>query len=67
MEKVKHLEGERAAITQLKCIEQLGRTLGAFEDNINITGLDGDSAIDRILQKARDAKATVIEQETEEQ
>ena len=63
MEKVKNLDSERAAMTHLKCIEQLGRTLGAFEENINITGLDGDSAIDRILQKARDAKATVIEQE----
>jgi hypothetical protein len=63
MEKVRNLEGERAAMTQLKCVEQLARTVGAFEDNLNITGLDGDSAIDKILRRAKEAKGTLIEQE----
>jgi len=63
MEKVKNLEGERAAMTQLKAISELGRTFAAFQDNISIEGLDGDSAIDKILKRAKEAKGTLIEQE----
>jgi len=49
--------------TYLKAVESLGRTFGAFEDKVTVENLSGDSALDKILMRATQAKAQLIEQE----
>ena len=63
IEKVRNSSGDRNVMTHLKAISELARTYGAFEDKMIVEGLDGDSAINRILAKAREAKGEVIDQE----
>jgi len=65
IEKVQNSTGERAAMTHLKAISELGRTFAAFEDRLTVDGLDGDSAIERILKKAQEARCEVIDQDEE--
>jgi len=63
IEKLRNSEGERNYSNHLKAISELGRTLGAFEEKIVVENINADGAIDRILRKAQEAKARVIEQE----
>jgi hypothetical protein len=60
--KLKKMDGERATANYLKSIETLGRILGAFDDKITIDSVNGDSVLDKILQKAKKAKAEIIEE-----
>lgn len=62
IEKVRNSHDDRSIATHLKALSELGRTLGAFEEKITIENISGDSAIEKILQRAREAKAEIIEQ-----
>lgn len=39
--------------SQLKSLELIGRTIGAFDDKLTIEGGNGDDALDRILKNAK--------------
>lgn len=63
IERIRNSEGDKHVANHLKAISELGRTLGAFEEKVVIENINADSAIDKILQRAKEAKARIIEQE----
>ena len=53
----------RSLPSQLKAIEYLGRTIGAFDDKLTIESTNGDDALDAILKRAKKIKEDLIELE----
>jgi len=48
--------GDKGSLTsQLKAIEQLGRTMGAFEDKVIVENVNGDEVLDRLIARAKEA------------
>lgn len=47
--------------TQLRAIEHLARTIGAFEDKVTLEHVNGDDPLDKILEKARDARVIEVQ------
>ena len=60
IKKLKNQEGTNAASLYLKAVDSLSRTYGAFNDKLEIEGIDGSSAIDKIIAKAKAATANVV-------
>lgn len=60
IERLKAAGSINSLSTYLKAVESLGRTYGAFEDKVSIETLSGDSALDLIIAKTREAKGRVI-------
>jgi hypothetical protein len=56
IERLKAHGSPQSLATYLKAIESLGRTFGAFEDKLTLNELSGDTGIDRILAKAKEAQ-----------
>ena len=56
IERLKNSGGDKNLSTYLKAVVELGRSYGAFEDKLSVSELSGDSALDKILMKAREAK-----------
>ena len=61
--KLKKMDGERATANYLKSIETLGRILGSFEADNKIEVVSGDSALEKILQRAKEAEVIDIDDE----
>lgn len=66
IEKVRNSHDDRSINTHLKALSELGRTLAIFTDNIKVENIDADSAINKILQKAKEARGIIIEQQEDE-
>jgi len=50
--------GDKSSLThQLKALESLAKTVGAFEDKLVIETANGDDALDRLIAKAKQAHA----------
>jgi len=62
IERLKAAGSPQSLATYLKAVESLGRTFGAFEDNIKVESLSGDSALDLVIAKTREAKARLVGQ-----
>jgi len=60
IERLKAHGSTQSLSTYLKAVESLGRTYGAFDDKLVVEGLSGDSALDMIIAKTREAKARVV-------
>jgi predicted DNA-binding protein YlxM (UPF0122 family) len=56
IERLKAHGSPQSLATYLKAIESLGRTWGSFDDKITINDLSGDTGIERILAKAKEAQ-----------
>lgn len=56
IERLKNSGGDKNLSTYLKAVVELGRSYGAFEDKLSVSELSGDSALDKILMRAREAK-----------
>lgn len=51
---------DRSSLTsQLKTIEHLARTMGAFEDKVTVENVSGDDVLDKIIERAK--RAQVVE------
>lgn len=58
--------GDRKNLTSLlKATEQLGRTIGAFDDKMTVNTFDGDAVLDTILEKAKKINAEELEESTD--
>jgi len=56
--------GDKSSLThQLKALESLARTVGAFEDKVTIETANGDDALDRLIKRAKEAHAKKVEEE----
>lgn len=64
VERLKNTSNERSLSTYLKAVEALGRTWGVFDDKLTVETLSGDSALDKILEKARASKSSDEHEET---
>lgn len=66
IEKLNNSEGDRNLASRLKAIELAARTFGALEDKLTVEEVNGDSALDKILKRAKQAKesSNLIEQES---
>lgn len=64
IEKLNNSEGDKNLMARLKAIELAARTFGALEDKLTVEEINGDSALDKILKRAKVAKETtsLIEQ-----
>lgn len=60
--KLKMNDSERSTSNYLKAVETLGRILGAFDDKVTVETINGDSAIDKILERAKQANVKEIEE-----
>lgn len=60
IERLKAAGTPASLATYLKAVESLGRTYSAFDDKITVEGLSGDTALDHIIAKTREAKARVL-------
>lgn len=50
--------GDKSSLThQLKALESLAKTVGAFEDKLVIESANGDEALDRLIARAKEAHA----------
>lgn len=58
--KLKKMDGERATANYLKSIETLGRILGSFEADNKIEVVSGDSALEKILNRAKEAEVIEV-------
>lgn len=56
IEKLNNSEGDRNLASRLKAIELAARTFGALEDKLTVEEVNGDSALDKILKRAKQAK-----------
>lgn len=65
IEKLRTSNNPTSSSTYLKAVEALARTYGAFDDKMTVETINGDSAIDRILAKARQAQVIPIDAEAE--
>lgn len=65
IERLKAAGTPQSLTTYLKAVDSLARTYGAFEDKMVVESVDGDSALEKILMKAKRAKEVLIEQEPE--
>jgi hypothetical protein len=58
--------GDKSSLThQLKALESLAKTVGAFEEKVVIESANGDDALDRLIKRAKEAKAKEVEEEGE--
>jgi hypothetical protein len=56
--------GDKSSLThQLKALESLAKTVGAFEDRVVIESANGDDALDRLIARAKEAHAKRVEDE----
>lgn len=53
IEQLKASGDTRHLTSYLKAIEQLARTIGAYEDKVTVNNLSGDNVLDQMLAKAR--------------
>lgn len=60
IEKLRGSNDVKSMSSILRAIELLGKTKGIFEERQVIEYIDADSALDRILQRAREAKSTEL-------
>lgn len=55
IEKLKRMDGERSTANYLKAVDTLARLMGLFTEKIEVTNVSGDAALDRILNRAKEA------------
>lgn len=60
IEKLKARENADDDMKIIKALETLGRTVGAFDDKVTIDIAGGDSGLDRIMARAREAKVVDV-------